>query len=407
MERPDQQTSKPSSLILRFLHQNIDAATIFPLKSSWMSFWSNLIYVLFPIFATNEFLKMTTISPGWDGGGGVSWSSLSRLRGRDPVSSGFPSPPFINHFVSLKFFSPVIWLYCCSGSLRNALLLDITKSWIWYRCDHHNPPTILIIISVFFSNITNIYVGDDYMISVSSFPISPTNGSPGPVRCLIREILVGSLIKPGLGTFTLDLSGHKSWDRGKYEFTNLHIWSILKTHWNVVWFLFEGNLADPDFVNQTLVWLYSDYQIKTEVRRCTNLLMTMLHLIDVSGICISAETHWEHGRAGSQQRSCRQRSHAVEVDYIIVMTIEVDWILVIIDVDAYWCLIVDYIIWGLKLASMIIMMMVCCWDVLKLVSLFLFEIQLNQGHATQKPRTVKDADFNWILFFILGLDKNK
>ena len=27
----------------------------------------------------------------------------------------------------------------------------------------------------------------------------------------------------------------------------------------------EGNLADPDFVNQTLVWLYSDYQIKTEV----------------------------------------------------------------------------------------------------------------------------------------------
>jgi len=46
----------------------------------------------------------------------------------------------------------------------------------------------------------------------------------GPVRCLIREILVGSLIKPGL-----------------------------------------GNLADPDFVNQTLVWLYSDYQIKTEV----------------------------------------------------------------------------------------------------------------------------------------------
>ena len=299
MERPDQQTSKPSSLILRFLHQNIHAATIFPLKSSWMSFWSNLIYVLFPIFATNPFLKMTTISPGWDGGGGVSWSSLSRLRGRDPVSSGFPSPPFINHFVSLKFFSPVIWLYCCSGSLRNALLLDITKSWIWYRCDHHNPPIILIIISVFSSNITNIYVGDDYMIYVSSFPISPTNGSPGPVRCLIREILVGSLIKPGLGTFTLDLSGHKSWDRGKYEFTNLHIWSILKTHWNVVWFLFKGNLADPDFVNQTLVWLYSDYQIKTEVRRCTNLLTTMLHLIDVSGICISAETHWEHGRAGS------------------------------------------------------------------------------------------------------------
>ena len=81
--------------------------------------------------------------------------------------------------------------------------------------------------------------------------------------------------------------------------------------------------------------------------------------------------------------------------------------LVIIDVDTYWCLIVDYIIWGLKLASMIIMMMVCCWDVLKLVSLFLFEIQLNQGHATQKPRTVKDADYNWILFFILGLDKNK
>ena len=33
MERPDQQTSKPSSLILRFLHQNIHAATIFPLKS--------------------------------------------------------------------------------------------------------------------------------------------------------------------------------------------------------------------------------------------------------------------------------------------------------------------------------------------------------------------------------------
>ena len=166
-------------------------------------------------FATNQFLKMTTISPGWDGGGGVSWSSLSRLRGRDPVSSGFPSPPFINHFVSLNFFSPVIWLYCCSGSLRNALLLDITKSWIWYRCDHHNPPIILIIISVFFFNIPNIYVGDDYMIYVSSFPISPTNGSPGPVRCLIREILVGSLIKPGLGTFTLDLSGHKSWDRRK------------------------------------------------------------------------------------------------------------------------------------------------------------------------------------------------
>ena len=43
--------------------------------------------------------------------------------------------------------------------------------------------------------------------------------------------------------------------------------------------------------------------------------------------------------------------------------------LVIINVDTYWCLIVDYIIWGLKLASMIIMMMVCCWDVLKLVSL--------------------------------------
>jgi len=45
-----------------------------------------------------------------------------------------------------------------------------------------------------------------------------------PVRCLVREILVGSLVQPGL-----------------------------------------GNLADPDFVNQTLVWLYSDYQIKTEV----------------------------------------------------------------------------------------------------------------------------------------------
>ena len=24
-------------------------------------------------------------------------------------------------------------------------------------------------------------------------------------------------------------------------------------------------LADPDFVNQTLVWLYSDYEIKSEV----------------------------------------------------------------------------------------------------------------------------------------------
>ena len=108
-----------------------------------------------------------------------------------------------------------MWLYCCSGSLRNALLLDITKSWIWHRCDHQNPPIILIIVSVFFSNITNIYVGDDYMIYVSSFPISPTNGSPGPVRCLIREILVGSLIKPGLGTFILELSGQKSWDRRK------------------------------------------------------------------------------------------------------------------------------------------------------------------------------------------------
>ena len=46
----------------------------------------------------------------------------------------------------------------------------------------------------------------------------------GPVRCLVREILACSLIKPSL-----------------------------------------DNLADPDFVNQTLVWLYSDYEIKTEV----------------------------------------------------------------------------------------------------------------------------------------------
>ena len=221
-----------------------------------------------------------------------------------------------------------MWLYCCSGSLRNALLLDITKSWIWHRCDHQNPPIILIIVSVFFSNITNIYVGDDYMIYVSSFPISPTNGSPGPVRCLIREILVGSLIKPGLGTFILELSGQKSWDRRKIwvykssyliNFENTlecglilirrqpcwRINSKILTFWYIQCikleskFSSEGNLADPDFVNQTLVWLYSDYQIKTEVRRCTNLLKTMLHSIDVSGICIAAETHWEHGRAGS------------------------------------------------------------------------------------------------------------
>ena len=26
-----------------------------------------------------------------------------------------------------------------------------------------------------------------------------------------------------------------------------------------------NNLSDPDFVNQTLVWLYSEYDIKTEV----------------------------------------------------------------------------------------------------------------------------------------------
>ena len=26
-----------------------------------------------------------------------------------------------------------------------------------------------------------------------------------------------------------------------------------------------NNLSDPDFVNQTLVWLYSEYEIKNEV----------------------------------------------------------------------------------------------------------------------------------------------
>lgn len=46
----------------------------------------------------------------------------------------------------------------------------------------------------------------------------------GPVRCLIREILARTLIRPSL-----------------------------------------NNLSDPDFVNQTLVWLYSEYDIKTEV----------------------------------------------------------------------------------------------------------------------------------------------
>jgi len=46
----------------------------------------------------------------------------------------------------------------------------------------------------------------------------------GPVRCLVREILTCSLIQPG----------------------------------------FE-KIADPDFVNQTIVWLYSDTNIKTEV----------------------------------------------------------------------------------------------------------------------------------------------
>ena len=98
MERPDQQTSKPSSLILRFLHQNIHAATIFPLKSFVDVILIKSIFLLLPILATNQILKVPTIFPGWDGGGGVSWSSLSRLRGRNPISSGFPSPPFINLF---------------------------------------------------------------------------------------------------------------------------------------------------------------------------------------------------------------------------------------------------------------------------------------------------------------------
>ena len=44
------------------------------------------------------------------------------------------------------------------------------------------------------------------------------------MRCLIREILASSLIQPSL-----------------------------------------TNLSDPDFVNQTLVWLYSEYDIKNEV----------------------------------------------------------------------------------------------------------------------------------------------
>ena len=46
----------------------------------------------------------------------------------------------------------------------------------------------------------------------------------GPVRCLIREILARTLLIPSL-----------------------------------------NNLSDPDFVNQILVWLYSEYDIKTEV----------------------------------------------------------------------------------------------------------------------------------------------
>ena len=63
---------------------------------------SNLCTV--PNFCDQSIFKNDNNFPGWNGGGGVSWSSLSRLRGWDPVSSGFPSPPFINHFVSLKFF---------------------------------------------------------------------------------------------------------------------------------------------------------------------------------------------------------------------------------------------------------------------------------------------------------------
>jgi len=46
----------------------------------------------------------------------------------------------------------------------------------------------------------------------------------GPVRCLIREILACTLIQPSL-----------------------------------------NHLSDPDFINQTLVWLYSEYDIKNEV----------------------------------------------------------------------------------------------------------------------------------------------
>ena len=94
------QTSRPRNHLLWFWGSFIKIfmpPRFFPWNPSWMSFWSNLIYVLFPI-CDQSILKNDNNFPGWNGGGGVSWSSLSRLRGRDPVSSGFPSPPFINLF---------------------------------------------------------------------------------------------------------------------------------------------------------------------------------------------------------------------------------------------------------------------------------------------------------------------
>ena len=201
------------------------------------------IFLLLPILATNQFLKVPTIFPGWDGGGGVSWSSLSRLRGRDPISSGFPSPPFINLFClseNLFVCNVIILLFRISAKCSPTWYYQkLNLAQVWSSESSNNPDHCKCLLLQHHQHICWWY-----MIYVSFFPISPKNGSPGPVRCLIREILVGSLIKPGLGTFTFDLSGHKSWDRGKYEFTNLHIWSILKTHWTVVWFLFESNLAE-------------------------------------------------------------------------------------------------------------------------------------------------------------------
>ena len=69
MERPDQQTSKPSSLILRFLHQNIHAATIFPLKSFVDVILIKSIFFISPNFGNQSILKSANYFPrlGWRG----------------------------------------------------------------------------------------------------------------------------------------------------------------------------------------------------------------------------------------------------------------------------------------------------------------------------------------------------